>query len=401
MRVLNFLTFALIGSVAWANANSDSPRVFMLNPDNLAKVQENASNPNYLYADDLKELYDTADNIIEKGQVYSVTDTDHLPPSGDIHDYFSLSPYWWPDPSKADGLPYIRHDGKTNPERDEVSDRKPIEAMIEEVGYLSRAYYFSGDEQYAAFASRLIKTWFLEEETKMNPNINHGQMIRGRNLGKAGGIIGTRRFCLLIDSIGLLEGSSSWTDTDDQALQTWMQDFLDWLLAHPFGETERSSANNHGTSYDMQVISLALYTDRINLVKTILDYYTIERIYSQIKTDGAQPEELERTKGWNYCVENIKYFFRIARMVSHIDKDITLIKGEDSGSMKDAIDFLLPYTTKENNWPYQQITAWEPERFAETLHIAYAIYGDKEMKKTLKSIGWKTPKLEEFINIPN
>src|SRR5438067_13340378 len=28
-----------------------------------------------------------------------------LPPSGDVHDYYSLSPYWWPDPSKPNGLP--------------------------------------------------------------------------------------------------------------------------------------------------------------------------------------------------------------------------------------------------------------------------------------------------------
>src|SRR5688572_7166406 len=39
-----------------------------------------------------------------------------LPPTGDAHDYYSLSPYWWPDSSKSDGLPYIRRDGETNPE---------------------------------------------------------------------------------------------------------------------------------------------------------------------------------------------------------------------------------------------------------------------------------------------
>lgn len=397
----NLLTIVLVGALSNAFSHASSPRVFMLNPERLMEVKQHASDPNYLYADELNELYQTADALIERGKIYSVTDTDDLPPSGDIHDYFSLSPYWWPDPSKPDGLPYIRHDGKTNPERDKVSDRKPIEAMIEDVGYLARAYYFSEDEKYATFASRLLKTWFLDEETKMNPNINHGQMIRGANLGKAGGIIGTRRFCLMVDSVALLQNSDSWSDEDEQQLRAWMQDFIDWLLAHPFGETERKSANNHGTSYDMQVISLALYANRINLARTILDYYTIGRIHSQIKPDGAQPEELARTKGWNYSVENIKYFFRIARMAPHFDRGITEIKGEDGGTIKDAIDFLLPYTTKENHWPYQQITAWEPERFAETLHVANAIYQDDEMEKTLERMGWTTPSLEEFINIPN
>ena len=43
---------------------------------------------------------------------WSVMDKQHVPPSGDKHDYMSLGPYWWPDPDKPDGLPYIRRDGE-------------------------------------------------------------------------------------------------------------------------------------------------------------------------------------------------------------------------------------------------------------------------------------------------
>ncbi|MDE5637171.1 MAG: alginate lyase family protein, partial [Alistipes sp.] len=46
----------------------------------------------------------------------SVVDKEILPPSGDRRDYMTLSPYWWPDPSREDGLPYIRRDGERNPE---------------------------------------------------------------------------------------------------------------------------------------------------------------------------------------------------------------------------------------------------------------------------------------------
>ena len=34
----------------------------------------------------------------------------------------SVGPYWWPDPSKPDGLPYIRKDGHKNPERGKIGD---------------------------------------------------------------------------------------------------------------------------------------------------------------------------------------------------------------------------------------------------------------------------------------
>lgn len=378
---------------------TDKPRVFLLNPDCLTAAKEHAANG--LYTSELQELYAKADGIIAESKIYTVTWSGYVPPSGDIHDFFSISPYWWPDPSKPDGLPYIRRDGETNPERDKISDRRPCERMISDVGVLARAYYFGGDEKYAAYAKKLLRTWFLNAETKMNPNINHGQMRRGRDQGNKGGIIATRRFCLLIDSVGLLDGSTSWTSQDQTALQGWMSDFIDWLIVHPFGCDERASSNNHGTAYDMQVMSLSLFVEGHNLAKLIVENYTRERMRTQIEPDGAQPEEIRRTKGLHYCVENITYFFRIARMATLLGIDLYEERSEGRGGLKDVIYWLLPFMGKENNWPYQQITEWHPKRFAETLHVAYAVYKDDKMKKALESLGWDTPTLEEFINIPS
>jgi len=376
------------------------PRVFMLNPEHLEIVRAGVGDPHSVFADDLRELFAKADALVEAGRVYSVTDTEDLPPSGDIHDYFSTSPYWWPDPSQPEGLPYIRRDGETNPERDRISDRKPLEAMVAEVGILSRAYTFSGHEPYARQASRLIHTWFLDPETRMNPNLNHGQLVRGRNLGKAGALIGTRRFCLLLDSVGLLRGAEAWTCADEAGLKAWMSAFFDWMMVHPFGAEERAAANNHGTAFDMQAVSIALFLDKPYAAELLLRHHTIERIRTQIAPDGAQPEELARTKSWNYCVENIKYFFRLARMARHVGIDLYSVHPEGSGSLKTAIEFLLPYTTPEKSWPFEQITAWQPERFALTLQVARAVYDEAELHQAAQRMGWDQPRLEAFINMP-
>ena len=54
----------------------------------------------------------------------SVMDKGVTPPSGDKHDYMSQAPYWWPDPTKPDGSPYIRKDGERNPEIDKITDHE-------------------------------------------------------------------------------------------------------------------------------------------------------------------------------------------------------------------------------------------------------------------------------------
>ncbi|MEX0331557.1 MAG: alginate lyase family protein [Puniceicoccaceae bacterium] len=390
----------LIAIFATSFLQAGGPRVFILNADRLEQIRGQSQEAGFAYAKGIKTLIESADAILEAGTIYSVTATGDLPPSGDIHDYYSLSPYWWPDPSKPDGLPYIRKDGETNPERDRVSDRRPVESLIDDVGILGQAYFFSGDPKYAKWAGRLLRTWFLDHETRMNPNLNHAQVRKGHNEGTAGGIIDTRRFCLLVDSIGMIENSPGWSAADNEELKHWMAEFLDWLLTSEFGKKERKAGNNHGTAYDMLVVSLALYTGDTATAKNIIENNTICRIESQIEPDGAQPQELRRTKGWNYCIENIKYFFRLANMAQHVGIDLYHYTATDGGDLKSVIDFLLPYTSIENNWPYMQITEWQPERFEVTLQIANVVYSDPDIERTIKAIGWETPTLDAYLHLP-
>ena len=79
----------------------------------------------------------------------SVMDKAVTPPSGDRHDYMSQAPYWWPDPSKPDGKPYIRKDGERNPEISKITDRDNLGRLGDAVTTLSLAYAYTGREAYA------------------------------------------------------------------------------------------------------------------------------------------------------------------------------------------------------------------------------------------------------------
>ena len=76
----------------------------------------------------------------------SVMDKAITPPSGDKHDYMSQAPYWWPDPSKPDGKPYIRKDGERNPEIGKITDRDNLGRLGGAVTTLSLAYAYTGRE---------------------------------------------------------------------------------------------------------------------------------------------------------------------------------------------------------------------------------------------------------------
>ena len=169
------------------------------------------------------------------------------PPSGDRHDYMSQAPYWWPDPSKPDGKPYIRKDGQRNPEISKITDRDNLGRLGDAVTTLSLAYAYTGREQYATHAARLVRVWFLDPATRMNPHLQFGQDIPGINQGRGIGIIETRNLPELLDGVMLIAGSPAWTKADEDGLQGWMQAYLTWLVESTHGREESKNGNNHET----------------------------------------------------------------------------------------------------------------------------------------------------------
>src|SRR4051812_7276442 len=94
-------------------AKQAQPRVFTANGKLLADVKARIQAGDKQFAGPLESLKKEADEAL-RAKNYSVFDKPSAPASGDMHDYMTLAPYWWPDPSKPDGLPYIRRDGEVN-----------------------------------------------------------------------------------------------------------------------------------------------------------------------------------------------------------------------------------------------------------------------------------------------
>ncbi len=307
----------------------------------------------------LKFLIRSADKAL-KETIVPVTDKEIIAASGDKHDYISMGPYWWPDPSKPDGLPYMRKDGQRNPEIYKM-DRYKMDKVFKSVSLLGYAYYFTGDEKYAQKAIEFLRIWFLDKNTRMNPNLNYGQMIPGRTGGKgrAEGMIDTYGFVEMVDCITLLSESRAFTKKDMEGLKKWFSDFLDWMLTSEIGQDEYNAKNNHGMAFDVQATAYALFAGRNDVADKFIKEFPENRIFKQVEPDGKQPLELERTIAFHYTLFNIVHMLDMSALAQYRGADIFSVESADGRSLTKAIEFIRPYLGKpQSEFPYQQIKEW-------------------------------------------
>ena len=360
------------------------PRVFCLDPIKLTIIKARLNKGDQSLQPALKSLRHEADDALKQGP-FSVIDKKLIPPSGDKHDYMSLGPYWWPDPKKPDGLPYIRRDGRVNPEaRTNKTDRPALGQMTSAVQNLAHAWYFTNHEPYARHAAALLRTWFLNPATRMNPNLQFGQAIPGRTKGRDIGIIDTARLVSIIDAIGMLESSPAWTAKDSREMREWCAEYLKWLRTSKHGLGEEKKLNNHGTWYDAQVVSLALYTGQNDIARQIIEQVAGRRINKQIEPDGKQPYELARTKSLGYSTGNLRGFFNLATMADKIGIDLWHYESSDGRSIKKALDFLAKHVETGQKWPYEQITRQSPASLFSLLRRASIAYKDDRYEAIIK-----------------
>src|SRR5687768_10053949 len=121
------LTLSVVfGCFAVAVSAQTLPRVFLIDGERVIETKRQIASGNKAYAAALEKLENDARKALEGG-TFSVVTKSVTPPSGDKHDYMSQAPYFWADPEKKDGLPYIRRDGERNPEINKISDHRTMD----------------------------------------------------------------------------------------------------------------------------------------------------------------------------------------------------------------------------------------------------------------------------------
>ena len=360
-------TYQCRGSDGYA-ADFEGRRTFLWRPQWLQAIAADR--------DRRADLVKEAEKALERGP-YSVTDKPRPVPGASTHDYASIGPYWWPDPKKSDGLPYIRRDGEVNPQRDGPEfDKDRLRKLGGDMQALALGYYLTGDARYADHAALLLRTWFLDPATRMAPNMNFAQGIPGKVDGRGEGIIESSDLSTVVESIGLIAPSGSLSVAEQAELKRWFAQFAAWMATSDNGTSEMQKTNNHGVFYDFYLAHFALFAGLDSVTKNITSNFADLRLARQMDKQGRFIAELKRTRSWHYSNFVVAGAGRLATIGECVGEDLWSHQLADGRGLQTATEFLGKYSGDPASWPFsdQDHAAGRFDRMQRTHDIVATLF---------------------------
>ena len=320
--------------------------------------------------------------------------------AGGAHDFFSEGDYWWPDPKNPDG-PYVQRDGMTNPDNF-VAHRHTMVRMSIHVASLTSAWRITGEEKYAKKAIEHLRAWFVDDATRMNPNLQYAQAIKGITTGRGIGIIDTVHLIEVARSASLLQQAGLLKDPDLAVIRKWFSDYTDWMCTSKNGQEEMNAENNHGTCWAMQVAAFASFTGDEGKLAMVRKRFKEVLLPNQMAADGSFPRELKRTKPYGYAIFNADAMATLCWIASTKDDDLWKFELPDGRSMRKAAAYIAPYIDDKSKWPLKpDVMFWEfwPVR-SPILLFAGLAYDEPKYLEIWKKLDANPTNEEVIRNLP-
>jgi len=322
-----------------------------------------------------------------------------------VNNFTSLAPYYHPDPNSSTGFPYIRIDGTRNLESRKSSDSPYLNSLLFLISSCSVLYYYTKSEDYAVKAIQALQTFFLDENTKMNPSMTYSGLVIGDSMDDLrirGAIIDTNNLSLLPDFIELLKPSSHWIIELDSGMASWFDSLSDWFKTNPRGILQASYSHNIKTSYMKQLCSYLCACGKEVEARTYLENNLTALLSAQIDMDGKQVLEMNRVKNRHYSNFNLTLLVNLATIANSLGVNVWNYEdSEGKGSIKKAMKYLAYYYSHPTEW----ITSEEANSSAMTrawIQAGVELYDDQILQDVFREVRiYNFTSVPDYITLPN
>lgn len=346
-------------------------------------------------------------------------------PNGDVHEYVSFAPYYWPvssrkalstkvDPKEEHDMPdtssakspssppipaycadprsvedqtlvwkhcpYEKRDGQRNPDTAAIEDAQNFRNATRGAFLNAVSYALTFEDCYAKQAASIVRVFFLDPKTAVRPHLKYGQIVRGPqaagsdndwSTGTHRAIIDWRHLVKLANAVIILRElqSKAWTDDDDKAIRYWAEAYFTWLTDDPLSLKAKNATNNFVSFWYSQAISIQLLLDDKARAVALANDYFRGSFRQLIAANGDQPQESGRTRAVHYRAFGVEPMILNARMAAWAgSSDLWPSLTNVSATINDAVNYALSLVDRA--------TRAESAELAPHVASALAVYGD-------------------------
>jgi len=270
------------------------------------------------------------------------------------NNYTSFATYYHPDPNTPTGFPYVRKDGFRNGEIEKISDRPYLNSLHYYLLRFCTLYALTNSEKYAEKSIEIIRKFFIDENTKMNPDLTYSGIVIGNSMDDLkirGAIIDTSILCRLPDFLELIKSSQSWSKEIEDGMVSWFDSLSNWLKTHPRGIRQSGYSHNIKTAYVNQLCSYLYFCGKQSEAKSYLENNVRDLLSAQIDSEGKQPLEMDRVKSRHYSSFNLTLLVRMAKISNSLGVNVWNYEDENGrGSIRKAMKYLCQCYENPQEW---------------------------------------------------
>ena len=125
-------------------------------------------------------------------------------------------------------------------------DHESYDNLTDSVYLDALAYVATGSATYASHINSVISTWFVDDTTSMNPQLEYAQVHRGPGnaTGAHEGVLDGKGLVKLVSAVQVMRssGAAEWEAATDAGLVTWSKSMANWLATSDLALGEKAAA---------------------------------------------------------------------------------------------------------------------------------------------------------------
>jgi hypothetical protein len=255
-----------------------------------------------------------------------------------------------------------------------------MRSLRDAVAALGAAYQVTGDDKYVEKTTQLLKVFFIDPETRMNPHMKYAQAVIRKSPGRGLGIIDSLHLIEIPQAISVMKRSPAFSPELLSSLKKWFCDMSEWMVTSKNGIQEANAKNNHAVAFWLQIAVFAGFNgDEAKLAECRRQFKEVF-VPIQMAADGSFPAELRRTKPYCYSIFQLEIMVTLCHVLSTKEDNLWRFKTKDGKGIAKAMEYLYPFLADKSKWPLKpDVQAWEswPSR-PSCLLFAGLAFGDQK-----------------------